>query len=382
MTREEKYKAWEDIFYKYYIYRSDNSEETGSNLPLASVNFDNLSGFSGDGIIDLSYYIQYVYTKYWIDPNEDEKELKNAINSLWRLYKSCYRLFIDKYPNIYFEEEKGFLLRDDIKSSDASKFHLNSVDTSYTRGEELINEDPCHSMFISQDQIWNLVPIMVEIHKKLKYTLEYNDSCFYSLGYIISNKHVIYNPYYSALYHHWTYVPTFDTNKVKPWDRIEDRNKHLKYNIKVKRGANNWYFAYGFRKAYQALGGKCKTFWQSLWYKPFIFLADRIYHPYICKWLNLPVKNTSYYSLAVAGGAWYFGDYESRLIDKFNKSLESGELFMPQLVFLTDKKDKINLNLLGKWLDNYPEPKEEGIVESPIIFLLLYNWDKIMKNNV
>ena len=111
-------------------------------------------------------------------------------------------------------------------------------------------------------------------------------------------------------------------------------------------------------------------------------MADRIYHPYICKWLNLPVKNTSYYSLAVAGGAWYFGDYESRLINKFNKSLESEELFMPQLVFLTNKKDKINLNLLGKWLDNYPEPKEEGNVESPIIFLLLYNWDKIMKNNV
>ena len=381
MTREEKYKAWEDIFYKYFIYKSDNPYETGSNLPLASVNFDNLSGFSGDGIIDLSYYIQYVYTKYLLDYNK-KSELENTLDSLWRLQQSCYHLFIDKYPNIYFKRCVGFALRDDIKSSDASKFHLNSVNTSYTRGEELINEDPCHSMFISQDQIWNLAPIMVELYKKLKYTSEYNDLCFYTLDYIINNKHIIYNPYYSALYHHWTYVPTFDTNKVKPWNRIEDRNKHLKNTIKVKRGANNWYFAHGFRKAFQALGGKCETFWYSLWYKPFIFLADRIYHPYICKWLNLPVKNTSYYSLAVAGGAWYFGDYESRLIDKFNKSLESEELFMPQLVFLTNKKDKINLNLLGKWLDNYPEPKEEGNVESPIIFLLLYNWDKIMKNNV
>ena len=379
MTREEKYKAWEDIFYKYFIYKSDNPYETGSNLPLASINFDNLSGFSGDGIIDLSYYIQYVYTKYLLG---NKGELVNSLSTLERLQIECYTLFSKKYPNIYFEDERGFLLRDDIKSSDASKFHLNSVDTSYTRGEELINEDPCHSMFISQDQIWNVVPILVKIYKELK---DYKLLClpgFKMLDYVIKHKHVIYNPYYSALYHHWTYVPTFDTNKVKPWDRIEDRNNHLKYSIKVKRGANNWYFAYGFRKAYQALGGKCKTFWHSLWYKPFIFFVDRIYHPYICKWLNLPVKNTSYYSLAVAGEAWYFGDYESRLIDKFNKSLESGELFMPQLVFLTNKKEKINLNLLGKWLDNYPEPKEEGNVESPIIFLLLYNWDKIMKNNV
>lgn len=380
MTREEKYKAWENIFYKYFIYKSDDSSESGSNLPLASVNFDNLSGFSGDGIIDLSYYIQYVYTKYLL--NGDNSELIYSIKVLSRLQRNCYKLFLDKYPSVYFKEEKGFLLRDDIEYLDAPKFHLESVDTSYTRGEELINEDPCHSMFISQDQIWNVVPILVKIYKELE---DYKLLClpgFKMLEYVIKHKHVIYNPYYSALYHHWTYVPTFDTNRVKPWNRIEDRNKHLKNTIKVKRGANNWYFAYGFRKAFQALGGKCETFWHSLWYKPFIFLADRIYHPYICKWLNLPVKNTSYYSLAVAGGAWYFGDYESRLIDKFNKSLESEELFMPQLVFLTNKKDKINLNLLGKWLDNYPEPKEEGNVESPIIFLLLYNWDKIMKNNV
>ena len=57
MTREEKYKAWEDIFYKYFIYKSDTFlSESGCDLPLASVNFDKLSGVSGDGIIDLSYY--------------------------------------------------------------------------------------------------------------------------------------------------------------------------------------------------------------------------------------------------------------------------------------------------------------------------------------
>ena len=64
MTREEKYKAWEDIFYRYFIHKSDTFlSESGCDLPLASVNFDKLSGFSGDGIIDLSYYIQCAYRK-------------------------------------------------------------------------------------------------------------------------------------------------------------------------------------------------------------------------------------------------------------------------------------------------------------------------------
>lgn len=69
--------------------------------------------------------------------------------------------------------------------------------------------------------------------------------------FIIENNHTIYNPYYSQLHHIWTYVPTFNEDKVKPWDRVEDRNKHFKNTIKVKRGANNWYFAYGFRKVYE-----------------------------------------------------------------------------------------------------------------------------------
>ena len=137
MTREEKYKAWEDIFYKYFIYKSDTFlSESGCDLPLASVNFDKLSGFSGDGIIDLSYYIQYAYTKYLLG---NKVELVDSLSTLERLQIECYTLFSKKYPNIYFKDERGFLLRDDIKSSDASKFHLNSVDTSYTRGEELIN---------------------------------------------------------------------------------------------------------------------------------------------------------------------------------------------------------------------------------------------------
>lgn len=115
--------------------------------------------------------------------------------------------------------------------------------------------------------------------------------------YVIRNGHKIYNPYYSALLHHWTFLPDMDTDKVKPWDRVSNRNKNLKYKVKVKRGANNWYFSGGFRWAFKKFGGECSTFWHCLWYKPFIFLADRVYHPYIYKWFGIKVKNNSYYCL-------------------------------------------------------------------------------------
>ena len=117
-----------------------------------------------------------------------------------------------------------------------------------------------------------------------------------------------------------------------------------------------------------------------LWYKPFIFLADRIYHPYICKWFNLPVKNTSYYSFGSASGAWYFGSFDKRLISKFNKSLEEDDytaIFMPQLAFLSNRISDIKLDKVLEWLNKYPEPDLTSTeMRSPSIFLALYNWYK------
>ena len=288
-------------------------------------------------------------------------------------------MFVKDYPNLYFRKEPGFFLRDDIDHTMASKFKLNKIWTYYISSIERINEDPCISPFVSQDQIWNLVPILAQLSDEydLAKSLGYEIT-----KYVVKNKHTIYNPYYSAIYHNWTYLHIFEPISA----RIDERNKKLKYNIKVKRGANNWYFAYGFKKAFNKFGGDSHTFWSSIWYKPFIFLADRVYHPYICKWFKLPVKNTSYYSLAVTSGAWYWGDYESRIVKKFNESLEKSlkegtELFMPQLVFLTSKKNEVNLNLLGEYLDKYLEPDTTDWMGSPLEFMLLYNHYKLLKND-
>lgn len=165
-----------------------------------------------------------------------------------------------------------------------------------------------------------------------------------------------------------------DTDKVKPWDRVSNRNKNLKYKVKVKIGANNWYFSGGFRWAFKKFGGKCSTFWHCLWYKPFIFLADRVYHPYVCKWFGIKVKNNSYYCLGSTNEkSWYGPKFRKRLVSKFNKSLEGGELFMPHLVFLKECED-VDESKLRSYLEKW----EWDGVNSPIEFLILCNWYKII----
>lgn len=372
MTKEEKYNKYKELFEDNFVCVGEGK---GTNLPLSSVNYDTMHGEMGDGTINLAYYIQYVYTRYLLGEVIKEN-IEATLRTLKRLIDGCYDMFVNDYPNMYFKKEDGFFLRDDVDHTMASYFNLKSIKTGYSNGIERIDEDPCFSPFVSQDQIWNLVPILAHLSSEFELARELGKAI---TEYVVKHHHIIYNPYYSAIYHNWTYLHIFDPYE----ERIPERNSKLKYTIKVKRGAYNWYFAYGFKKVFNKFGGDSNTFWSSLWYKPFIFLADRIYHPYICKWFNLPVKNTSFYSLAMAGDAWYFGDYEERIVDKFNESLENGdELFMPQLAFLTSKKKDINLNLLSEYLNNYPEPKAKGVMKSPIEFLYLYNHYRLLKNDL
>ncbi len=368
MTLEEKYNGWKEIFNKYFIYLGESSERA-SYIPLESVNFDNKTGTVGDGTINLSVYLQYAYTSLLLD-EDDGTNLANGLLTLQRLIDSCYDYFVEKEPNVYFVKEPGFFLRDDIKSSDANLFNLDSIVGSYSRCIEGIEEDPCHSAFTSQDQNWWLLPILSFL--KEEYPIA-NDIGYNIFKFVVDNKHTIYNPYYSAIYHNWTYVPDLNSNY---WERIDDRNNNLKYKVKVKRGANNWYFSYGFKKAFNTFGGDSKTFWSSLWYKPFIFLADHIWEP-ILNLFNGTIKNTSYYSMAIGANAWYdFSNHDKRIVKRFNKALKNGEVFMPQLVFLTDRVEDIDCDLLKDWLCNYSEPTENGTIESPLTFMLLYNWYK------
>lgn len=374
MTLLEKYNSYKELYFKHFVHKGLWNEDA-CNIPIASINLVNKYGFVGDGTINLAEHIQYVYAGY-LNGEFTKDDVLTAIKTLRRLCQNAYTVLTKNYSGYYFKYEPGFFLRDDIKSTDAHLFELNNIDSSYSRCIEKINEDPCHSAFVSQDQIWNLIPILSFLKDEFS---EANELGKDITEYVVKNHHKIYNPYYSAVLHDWTYLPTFNEDKVKPWDRISDRENHLKYTIKVKRGANNWYFSYGMKKAYNIFGGDSCTFWSSLWYKPFIFLADRVFHPYICKWFNIQVKNTSYYSFGSASGAWYFGNFDKRLISKFNKSLNEenySSIFMPQLAFLSEKRSDINKEKLLEWLNKYPEPNLNGDINSPSIFLALYNWYK------
>ena len=363
----DKYNRIKEVFYRDFVYDSSYTEQA-SCIPLSSVKDG--AGWVGEGTINLAYYLQFLYTEMILG-NKTEDDVRNAILVLTRLADTTYDLFFNSNKGIYFKFEKGFFLRDDIHGEDANKFGLSKISSGYTNGIELKDEDPCFSPFTSQDQIWNLAPILAFLSEK---GFEEAGQVGYDIfEYVIRNRHKIYNPYYSALLHHWTFLPDMDTDKVKPWDRVSNRNKNLKYKVKVKRGANNWYFSGGFRWAFKKFGGECSTFWHCLWYKPFIFLADRVYHPYICKWFGIKVKNNSYYCLGSTNEkSWYGPGFNKRLVKFFNKSLERSELFMPHLVFLQEA-ECVEGDKLRAYLDKW----EWDGVNSPIEFLILCNWYKI-----
>lgn len=354
MELSKKFNRYKEIYDKYFM-----PVETG--IPLESVNFDNKVGFMGDGTINLALDTQYRVAAGF--------ELGTNIATLFKLQQLPFKLACDKEPTIPFTLVEGFFMRDDVDSSKAKYYNLDKVITSYTSAVERINEDPCWSNVVSQDQVWNLAPIL----KYIWWETGYNWFGQNMFKYVCDNKHTIYDPYYSTYCHYKEY---YDLN-VPYEDRLRDRTDNLKYNKKVKRGANNWYFAYGFKRCLEAFGGEAKgKFLAALWYIPFIFLADRVWEP-IVKLFGGSVKNNSYYSLATTSGVWYTTRkrFEKRLIKRFNKSLKSGgELFMPHLVFLLENNDKIDRDGVRKWLENYPEPEEKGVMQSPIMFMILYSW--------
>lgn len=197
----DKYNRIKEVFYRDFVYDSSYTEQA-SCIPLSSAK-DGV-GWVGDGTINLAQYLQFLYTEMILG-NKTEDDVRNAILVLTRLADTTYDLFFNSNKGIYFKFEKGFFLRDDIHGEDANKFGLSKISSGYTNGIELKDEDPCFSPFTSQDQIWNLAPILAFLSEK---GFEEARQAGYDIfEYVIRNRHKIYNPYYSALLHHWTFLP-------------------------------------------------------------------------------------------------------------------------------------------------------------------------------
>lgn len=399
MTIDEKYSYNKDLFYRYYVSTSKDHmyNQRGLYIPAGEVRFSSKSlqekkseeVIVGDGTINLASYIQWLFFRY-LNGEDVVIELSQALDTLTRLTSSFFVYMKENNPNVYMKKEDGFFVRDDISSNMTDFFHTKKIRSGWSTGIERIEEDPCFSPFVSQDQIWNLLPILSILNgmkgqdDKFRYIA--HDATLIMeqmLSYVIENGHTIYNPYYSALKHNWTYLNL----RVPYMQRVKERNDKLKYDVKVKRGANNWYYAYGFRKTYDKVSSNKSnpflSFLYSLVYYPLTFLAEKVWFPIMGLFFGTQKKDNSYHCLAVSGEVWFFGkrNFTSHVIKGFNEDAKYQNVVFLE-AFKRDNLKKLDLNKMRQLLQVYPEKiHENGTSQSPIEFLILYEVYKYISNN-
>ena len=115
MTLDEKYNKWNDLFWKRFIYASKYDEQ-GSNIPLLSINFDTGRGDVGDGTINLSELMQFIYV---CDLNQVEQPIGmyDCVKVISRLEKEAYIYFFNYFKDYTYPDTSyypGFFLRDVI----------------------------------------------------------------------------------------------------------------------------------------------------------------------------------------------------------------------------------------------------------------------------
>ena len=377
MTTREKFEKWNEIFWKDFI----NLDPTtgGYCIPVEMKEYETGKFKVGDGTINLALLMTYLSLH-----NDNEKTpvtIDDCLTTITRLEKKAFDYFATKFP-IVFDSPKtycpGFFVRDDYDQDDCAWGSWKMLQT-------LENEDPCHSPFVSQDQVWNLNPILSFIVPNDK-SYSHNQKAAREIGYrlnnfIVSNRFKVVNPYLSRIMHFFTYLPSMNEDKVKPWERQQDRDDHFKPNIKVKRGANNWYYSGGTAAAndfFITNGHRYNHTLRTSLYKGIVFFLDRIYEPIYKLFTNCDFKHNSYYCYAATSGIWYNSKFKKRFLKKFEKALEQGELFEPNLVPLILKPSDLSdsaVNNLFDYFESYKEPDDKDICRlNPIEFLILYKW--------
>ena len=167
MTIDEKYTKLKSIFFKDFVVVAENYNCRGTNIPASKVTKSNTTGqkilYWGDGTINIAEYLHYLYVEAVLGYKSCVDKIYWCLKSIERLSLSVYEDEKMKNPKVYFKYEPGFFLRDDISVNSKDLFDAFKVESGYSNGIELINEDPCFSPFVSQDQIWNLLPSLALI---------------------------------------------------------------------------------------------------------------------------------------------------------------------------------------------------------------------------
>ena len=393
MTTQEKVNKIEKFFYDNYITipKGDGLEDVGTCIPAQAVNIKNNNVtciYIGDGTCNLANLMTLIWIKNKVSDESNfitPITIANCINTYYRLEETSFKVFKDTWYVFQSGLEIGFFVRDDINK--------NNVISSFNMLVNGADEDPCQSSFVSQDQVWNLNPILAQLAK------EGNEGAR-SIGldinnYIAKNGYTIYNPYLSKLIHFYTYCPTFNEDEVAPWDRQEDRIINYKPTVKVKRGANNWYYSGGTKAAIKFFsnpsptGGLKFNSLRELIYKGIVFVLDRIYEPIYRVFTDSDFKRNSYYCYADTSGIWYNKRFKRRFINKFNESIKiagTGEPFEWNIApVISGIGIDINIsdlfNYLTNAIDNYidiidrlEDNKDNVLVASPIWILVCWYW--------
>lgn len=360
MDIDEKYAGWKEIYFNKFF--------SSTKMPAESINSNGL--VMGDGTINLAELMQYLYVCKLLN-TDTTISIEDCLKTLNTLVSKAKEYYADKFDFLTFPEYNGFFLRDNCE--DAYTGAMKSLTT-------LENEDPCFSPFISQDQVWNLNPILMAIAtcdlcdddtKTAAADFGYNINAF-----IKDNKYKVMNPYLSYINHYFTYCPDFDITPNTA--RQEDRETNFTPDIKVKRGANNWYYSGGTKSCVDAFKGQSKAYtatFRTFLYKCIIFTLDKLYEPLIGLFGH-SFKHNSYNCYAATSGIWYNSNFAKSRAKKTNKQLKKkGEFYNWNTDFLAGDHDTIDWDLVKEWLENYTEPDEDATsIDSPIEYLVVYSW--------
>lgn len=390
MTTQEKVDVIEKFFYNNFIAipTGDGLKDVGTCIPAQNIyiknnkiNYVNI----GDGTCNLAYLMTLIWTKGKCNNGSNFQApitIDHCLSTYCRLEETAFEVFEKYWYVAQYGFEPGFFVRDDINQS--------NIKSSFKMLNTPVDEDPCHSSFVSQDQVWNLSPVLAQLAKEGNKRariigLDINN-------YIAKNGYTVYNPYLSKVMHFHTYCPTFNEDKVSPWERAEDRIRHYKHTVKVKRGANNWYYSGGTKAAVKFFsntsptGGLKFNSLREVIYKGIIFVLDRIYEPILRAFTGSDFKHNSYYCYAATSGIWYNGRFKERFISLFNKSCKTagdGELFEWNIApFIVGGSTTINVSdlydylcpLIDKWYNIANDFNNGNVVDgtysSPISMLV------------
>lgn len=390
MTNEERIYVIEEFFWKNFIKveGDDPGYTAGCCIPYTKahvVNGETVYAEIDDGTINIANAMTLQWIKNQVDTESSYVPpiaIVDYIKTLLRLAEKAYSLYSDNWYVAERGRECGFFIRDDVDDTKIKSAYGMLLRKQY--------EDPCHSPFVSQDQVWSLNPILYKLASEGDFMARYIGKSINE--YIALNGYKIYNPYLSAILHFYKYCPTFNTDKVAYEDRQDDRDNNYKPTVKVKRGANNWYYSGGTKavlKAFEALYSGSKVTFRSvreICYKGIIFFLDRIYEPIYKAFTGNDFKHNSYYCYAAASGIWYGKKFKKRFLKKFNKYLSDGEAFEPNIVPLVlDKSSEVDTEALFGYLNEeirayYDSVKEasedtvgtEFIFPNPVELLILW----------